>query len=40
MAVLQGWSKSTTNNHIVSVGLLLAFGYAAFWGTRVLTGHH
>lgn len=38
VAVLQGWSKSTLSGRMTSAVFLLVFGYAAFWGMRVLTG--
>jgi len=38
VAVLQGWSGSTLSRRMTSAIFLLAFGYAALWGMRVLTG--
>jgi ketosteroid isomerase-like protein len=38
VAVLQGWSKNTFSGRVISLAFLVAFGGAAAWGMRTLTG--
>ena len=40
VAVLQGWSKSDASGRVISLAFVLAFGVAAAWGLRVVTGWH
>jgi len=36
IAVLQGWSKSTISGRLISLVFIVAMGFAAHWGARVL----
>ena len=40
VAVLQGWSKVTMTDHLVSIGFITIFGAGATWGARVLGPWH
>jgi hypothetical protein len=38
VAVLQGWSKSTSTDHVFGLAFIGVFGVAAAWGVRTLFG--
>ena len=36
IAVLQGWSKSTSSDHVIGAAFIVVLGIAAAWGLRTL----